>query len=137
VGGYLFDFPRTAVAGAEPTRDQAELISALRDAVTAGVDQLMPGTPLRRVAQRCEQVLSESAHAQRFGVPAHTMSGFWGHGLGLGWEPPWIGIDSAENVQAGMCLAVERRAAVDGLGGAQHEENVLVGPNGPERLTTE
>jgi Xaa-Pro aminopeptidase len=65
------------------------------------------------------------------------MSGFWGHGLGLGREPPWIGIESAENVQAGMCLAVERRAAVDGLGGAQHEENVLVGPNGPERLTTE
>jgi hypothetical protein len=34
-----------------------------------------------------------------------------------------------------MCLALERRAAVRGLGGAQHEENVLVGADGPELLT--
>jgi Xaa-Pro aminopeptidase len=34
-----------------------------------------------------------------------------------------------------MCLAIERRAAVDELGGAQYEDNVLVGSEGPELLT--
>jgi Xaa-Pro dipeptidase len=63
------------------------------------------------------------------------MSGFWGHGLGLGLEPPWIGPDSPETVEDGMCLALERRAAVEELGGAQYEDNVLVGANGPELLT--
>jgi Xaa-Pro aminopeptidase len=63
------------------------------------------------------------------------MSGFWGHGLGVGWEPPWIGPGSRELVEEGMCLAVERRAAVDGLGGAQYEDDVLVGADGPELLT--
>ena len=66
---------------------------------------------------------------------AHTMSGFWGHGLGLGWEPPWIGPDNLQVVEQGMCLAVERRAAVEGLGGAQYEDNVIVAADGPELLT--
>jgi Xaa-Pro aminopeptidase len=63
------------------------------------------------------------------------MSGFWGHGLGLGFEPPWIGVDTRDVAEPGMCLAVERRAAVTGLGGAQYEDDVLVGPGGPELLT--
>ena len=63
------------------------------------------------------------------------MNGFWGHGLGLAFEPPWVGPRSREVVEAGWCLAVERRAAVPGLGGAQHEDCVLVTANGPELLT--
>ena len=34
-----------------------------------------------------------------------------------------------------MCLALERRARVPGLGGAQYEDDVLVGADGPEVLT--
>jgi Xaa-Pro dipeptidase len=135
VGGYLFDFARTVVVGGEPTEAQRDLLDALRGAVGAGIELLRPGTPLSEVARGCEAALEASAHAERHGVPAHTMSGFWGHGLGLGWEPPWIGPDSPELVEPGMCLAIERRAAVDGLGGAQYEEDVLIGLDGPELLT--
>jgi Xaa-Pro aminopeptidase len=63
------------------------------------------------------------------------MGGFWGHGMGLDFGPPWIGPDSREPVQAGWCLALERRAAIAGLGGAQYEDNVLVGPTGADLLT--
>ena len=63
------------------------------------------------------------------------MGGFWGHGLGLGWEPPWLGPACDERLEPGMCLAIERRVAVDGLGGAQYEDDVLVGDDGPELLT--
>lgn len=136
LGGYMFDFARSTVVGGAPSDEQAGLLDALCEAVAAGIALLHPGVPLADVAQRCETVLAASGHAHRHGVPAHTMSGFWGHGLGLGWEPPWIGLRSVETVEAGMSLALERRAAVDGLGGAQYEDNVLVGADGPELLTT-
>ena len=135
VGGYLFDFARSTVIGADPTPEQSDLLDALRGSVAAGIELLRPGVALSAVAQRCERVLAGSAHARRHGVPAHTMSGFWGHGLGLGWEPPWIGPQSSERVEEGMCLALERRAAVGGLGGGQYEDDVLVGADGPELLT--
>jgi Xaa-Pro aminopeptidase len=34
-----------------------------------------------------------------------------------------------------MCLAIERRIEAPGLGGAQHEDDVLVTAAGPEVLT--
>jgi Xaa-Pro aminopeptidase len=135
VGGYLFDFARSLVVGGAPTEQQAELMAAVRGAVAAGIEALRPGVPLADVAARCEEALAASALARRDGVPANPMSGFWGHGLGLGFEPPWIGRASREVVDAGWCLAVERRASVLGLGGAQHEDDVLVGPAGAEVLT--
>jgi Xaa-Pro aminopeptidase len=135
VGGYLFDFARSTVVGGHATEEQADLIDALRASVTAGIEVLRPGVPLAEVVARCEDTLDASRHARRHGTPAHTMSGFWGHGLGVGWESPWIGPQSDEVVEAGWCLAVERRARVAGLGGAQYEDDVLVGPDGAELLT--
>jgi hypothetical protein len=38
-------------------------------------------------------------------------------------------------VDPGAGLAIERRAAVAGISGAQHEDDVLVGPEGPELIT--
>jgi ectoine hydrolase len=135
VGGYLFDFARTVVVGGQPSVEQAELIDSLRAAVQAGIAVLRPGVPLGDVARACEEALAASEHAQRHGTPKHVMGGFWGHGLGLGFDPPWIGPASQEVVEQGWCLAVERRAAVPGLGGAQWEDDVLVGSDGPEVLT--
>jgi len=135
VGGYLFDLARSAVVGGAPSAEQAELIDAMRGSVAAGVAALRPGVPLSEVARRCDEALAASEHARHHGAPSHVMSGFWGHGLGLAFEPPWIGPDSHEIVEAGWCLAIERRAAVDGLGGAQHEDDLLIGPEGPELLT--
>ena len=135
VAGYLFDLARSVVVGGRPDDQQAELIGALREAVQAGTGELRPGARLGAVAQRCDAVLASSVHAKRHGVPTHLMHGIWGHGLGLGFEPPWLGPDSNEVVQEGWCLALERRAAVPGLGGAQHEDNVLVTAEGPELLT--
>ena len=114
--------------------EQSELIAALRDSVTAGIDALRPGAPLSDVAGACEDALAGSAHARRHGVPRHLMGGFWGHGLGLGFEPPRIGPESTDIVEPGWCLAVERRAAVPGLGRAQYDDDVLIGPGGAELL---
>jgi hypothetical protein len=37
--------------------------------------------------------------------------------------------------EPGLCLAIERRAAVPALGGAEHEDDVLITADGCERLT--
>ena len=136
VGGYLFDFARTVVVGDTATSEQSELIAALRTSVLAGIEALRPGVELSEVARACEEALAASAHARRHGTPEHLMGGFWGHGLGLAFEPPWLGPDSHEVVEPGWCLAVERRAAIPGLGGAQYEDNVLIGPTEAELLTS-
>lgn len=135
IGGYLFDLARTKVVGDAATGEQRDLIDALRGAVAAGIEELRPGVRLSDVARRCEEALAGSTHARRHGVPAHVMGGFWGHGLGLGFEPPWIGPASGEVVEEGWCLAIERRAAVADIGGAQHEDDVLVRSEGPELIT--
>lgn len=135
VAGYLFDFARTVVVGGAASEEQAALIEAMCASVQAGIDALRPGVPLSEVVRCCEGALAASDHGRRQGIPPNLMGGFWGHGLGLGFEPPWIGPDSSEVVEVGWCLAVERRAAVPGLGGAQYEDNVLIGPDRAELLT--
>jgi Xaa-Pro aminopeptidase len=135
VAGYLFDLARTVVVGGAASEEQAELIEAMCASVQAGIDALRPGVPLSEVVRCCEGALAASDHGRRQGIPQNLMGGFWGHGLGLGFEPPWIGPDSSEVVEVGWCLAVERRAAVPGLGGAQYEDNVLIGPDRAELLT--
>lgn len=135
VGGYLFDFARSVVVGDVASEEQLEFIGAMRASVMAGIEVLRPGVAVSEVVRACEDALAASEHARRHGVPEHLMGGFWGHGLGLGFEPPWLGPDSAEVVEPGWCLAVERRAAVPGLGGAQYEDDVLIGPGGAELLT--
>jgi Xaa-Pro aminopeptidase len=135
VGGYLFDFARSVVVGDVASAEQAELIDAMRASVMAGIGVLRPGVALSDVVRTCEAELAASEHAHRHGIPKHLMGGFWGHGLGLGFESPWIGPNSETVVEAGWCLAIERRAAVPGLGGAQYEDDVLIGPNGAELLT--
>jgi Xaa-Pro aminopeptidase len=135
VSGYMFDFARSVIVGAAADEEKLDLIEAMRDSVMAGVRALCPGVRLSEVAAACEDALAASSHARRHGVPDNLMGGFWGHGLGLGFEPPWIGRDTTEIVEPGWCLAVERRAAVAAVGGAQHEDDVLVGPDGAEVLT--
>ena len=139
VAGYVFDFARSFVVGRAPLPEQQLLLDAVRDSVQAGIDALRPGVTLGSVAQHCEEALASSEYARRHGVPPSVMGGAWGHGLGLGFEPPWITADSSVIVQAGMCFAVERRIeAPNGPAsarGAQYEDNVLITETGAELLT--
>ena len=135
VYGYLFDFGRSRVVGTRPTQEQQQLLAAVRDSVNAGTELLRPGQRLGWVADRCEEVFAESAYARRRGQPRHTMSGAWGHALGLDWGPPWITRDSTLEIRPGMYFALERRIEAPGLGGANYENNILVTEEGPEVVT--
>lgn len=135
VEGYLFDFGRSRVAGKPPTREQQEILDAVRDSVHAGTELLRPGQTLGAVARRCEEVFAQSAYVRGHGQPRHTMGGAWGHSLGLDWGPPWIMADSTVEVRPGMYFAVERRIEAPGRGGANYENNIVVTETGPEIVT--
>ena len=133
--GYLFDFGRSRVVGRPPSREQQEILEAVRDSVKEGTALLRPGKTLGAVARRCEEVLAASSYARRHGLPATTMGDAWGHSLGLDWGRPWIESRSPTVIEPGMCFAIERRVEAPGVGGANYENNVIVTDAGPEVVT--
>lgn len=58
-----------------------------------------------------------------------------GHGIGLETEEEWIDDDSSRSIEAGMVVAIEVYAEVDGHGAIGDEETYVVWPDGPEQLT--
>lgn len=127
--GYLFDFSRSRVVGTEATTVQQELLDLTRAIVDAVVAELRPGRTAGDAGAVGARMLAEHGHPlaeQEF--PA------LGHGLGLGFEPPYLVPGDPTPIRPGMCFAVERRVNVDGHG-ATFERNVLVTEDGPELLS--
>jgi Xaa-Pro aminopeptidase len=135
IDGYLFDLGRSRVVGRSPTREQQEILDAVRDSVRAGTELLRPEETLGAVAQCCEEVLGASAYARRHGRPRKMMGGTWGHSLGLDWGSPWIESSSSTVIRSGMCFAIEQRIEAPGIGGANYENDVIVTDAGPEIIT--
>lgn len=127
--GYLFDFSRSRVVSAEATAVQRELLDLTRTIVDAVVAELRPGRTAGDAGAVGARMLAEHGHPlaeQEF--PA------LGHGLGLGFEPPYLTPGDSTPIRPGMCFAVERRINVNGHG-ATFERNVLVTEHGPELLS--
>lgn len=127
VKGYIFDFARSVVvrgAGSE-----TPLQCAARQTVEAVVEALRPGNTIGHAVRLGFQVLSDSGFAD-----AGTSFEALGHGLGLGWEEPWLLPDVDDFVEPGMVIAVERDMWI-GDDGAAYENDVLITEGGPEVLT--
>jgi len=71
---------------------------------------------------------------ERRGYPLQGVFSGLGHGIGLGWDSPWLTRDEASVLQPGMVLNVERTVQRDGYLG-DFEETVLLTERGPELLT--
>jgi Xaa-Pro aminopeptidase len=59
---------------------------------------------------------------------------FFGHGIGLGWEGPWLTYDHDTVLEPGMTVAVEIALVAGGIGAA-HEDAVLVTDGEAEVMT--
>jgi Xaa-Pro aminopeptidase len=134
VDGYLFDFGRSRVVGRKPDEAQQRMLDVTRDSVGAGIAAVRPGAALGEVARAANDAFASSAFARCDEALAPEFAS-WGHSLGLNWEGPFIDADSEVAMEPGMCLAIEKRVAVPGVGGANYEDNVLVTANGCEILT--
>ncbi len=58
-----------------------------------------------------------------------------GHGIGLGWELPWLTPTSEIVLEPGMTIAVEQHVSRPGAGTMRYEETVLVTEGEPEIMT--
>ena len=138
--GYLSDFGRTVAVG-PPTDSQQRLLQVLHEALDITIGAIRPGAAVKDVVAAGDEALAASGVSLgtpgpgrvpglRASYPAH-----WGHGLGLGWERPWLVSAEDLTIQPGMVLAVERAITLEGAGVAAAEQNLIVTETGVELLT--
>jgi Xaa-Pro aminopeptidase len=100
------------------------------------MEQIKPGVKVKQVAQHGLDL------SRQYGAESNQMAEKWphfGHGLGLFFEKPYLGVAMCtdEDVfEEGMALGVEAFFGQPGLGSAGFEQNMLVGADGVELLTS-
>jgi Xaa-Pro aminopeptidase len=136
-GGYFWDFGRTRVIGDDPTDAQRGLIQAAIDIVDAVCGAIRPGVTAAEVYAVGEAAMAENEVVRSLPVEEADTEGFpaVGHGIGLGWEAPWLTPTDETVLETGMTIAVETLFGHPTLGGGFHEENGVVTDAGFEVLT--
>ncbi len=126
--GYLFDLARSTAVGAASSR-QVDAFEAAIACVEASIAAIRPGATASSVAE---------AGLGKMRDLGYDLGGAFtgmGHGIGLGWDAPWLISGDETALQPGMVLCVERGVKRDGFSG-DFEETVLVTETGPELLTS-
>lgn len=137
LAGYYWDFGRCKVIGDAPTVEQKELIEANIAIVEAVCQAIRPGIAASDAHKAGAQVASNLAIVRRVTAEPGETEGFpaLGHGIGLGWEGPWITADDRTVFEPGMAIAVETLFGHPSVGGTFFEENGLVTDTGFEVLS--
>lgn len=133
VDGYIFDFSRSAVVGEKGNREQRELLEIAATTVEIALEEIGLGMRVSEWVNRIERRLEKMAclRPSLTGVP----TGFYGHGLGLAMEAPWIQPGDDSELAEGMYLSVERTMSVKDVGCAMYEENFILTRDGIDLLT--
>lgn len=132
VDGYFYDFVRSLVVGGNPTDTQRAMLEAAVGVVHHVCDELVTGRVASEVHEDGRRwVESQDWPSQGFEVVPLP---FWAHGIGLGWEGPWIAASDNTVLAEGMTVAVEVMVTGHGMG-AGFEETVLMTDAGPEIMT--
>lgn len=132
IGGYYTDLARTTVVGRRATDAQREVLDAAVALVEHVIEGVRPGVTVGELCRRGDGWRREHGFADSAEHPTH---GFYGHGLGLGTERPWIMADDSTPLEPGMVFAVETIVARDGVGAANFEQTLVVADGSPEILT--
>lgn len=121
--GYEAGLARTFVAGSGGGG------SALGERCGAGMDALLGACRAGAVGADLYQAWE--------GVGLGPASVVLAHGLGLGAEPPMIGLGRGRDavLEEGMVLSVQSWVTEEGVGGSLQRETVVIGASGPVVLT--
>lgn len=125
--GYYFDVSRSRAIGAA-TKEQIGAFEAAIAAVEAGIAALRPGATAGDVAT------AGLRKQESLGFPLKGVFSGLGHGIGLGWDSPWLVPHETMPLVPGMVLNFERTLTREGYLG-DFEETVLLTEHGVERLT--
>jgi Xaa-Pro aminopeptidase len=108
----------------------AKVYGAVLAAQERAIAAIRPGAPARDVDAAARTALAGAGYGEAF---SHGL----GHGLGLQvHEAPDLRASSDEVLRAGMVVTVEPGVYLPGWGGVRIEDDVLVTPDGCERLST-
>jgi Xaa-Pro aminopeptidase len=139
--GYFFDLQRTVVVGGEPSPRLRWLLEGVVGVVEALCAACRPGIQAADVARVRDTWLADYGyHDQPSAAAAYEadlmekLTGV-GHGMGLGFELPWIDTASPSTLEPGMTIALEVYLSEPGVGTVAFEHVVLVTAGEPEILT--
>ncbi len=127
VDGYYFDHARSKPVG-HATAEQVRVFEAPLLAVRQAMAVVRPGVTAADIARAGREKL-ESLGFELEG----SFKGF-GHGIGLGWDSPWLVESDHTPIEENMVLCVERSVRHMGYVG-DFEETVVVTKDGYELLT--
>jgi Xaa-Pro aminopeptidase len=130
VEGYCSDITRTFVVGRAPDERQREIHGLVREAngsASALVRQGMRGKDADALAR---DYIERRGHGEAFG---HSL----GHGIGLEiHEAPRLAKSAESPLPAGAVVTIEPGIYLEGWGGVRVEDDVFLGADGPEVLTS-
>lgn len=137
-GGYFFDFARSRCVGDEPSDDQQLLLEAAVGCIETMAGAARPGATAGDLYAVGDAFVAESEFRRRFPPLNRDVISFpaLGHGLGLGWERPYLQPNDPFELEPNVYLAIEVQFAHKSLGGVMFEHDVLVTSGTPETLTT-
>ena len=129
-GGYLWDFGRSTVIGAEPTTKQRTILETTINGVETICAAIRPGITASDVGDFGAAWLRNSPIG-------HALPEFpaVGHGIGMSWERPWLMHGDRTVLQPGMFLAVELLLGDQETGLCMFEQNGFVTSTGFELLS--
>lgn len=127
VEGYYFDLSRSKAIG-PPSNRQVEVFEAAIGIVEAAIAGIRPGAVAEAVAA------AGLARQAALGYPNDGVFSGLGHGLGLGWDAPWLAPGDATVIEPGMVLCIERTIRRGGYLG-DFEETVVVTEDGCKKIT--
>jgi Xaa-Pro aminopeptidase len=127
VDGYMFDLARAKAVGPVTNR-QVELFESAISCIEATLAAIRPG------ATAGDLGAAGLDKQQSLGFRVDGVFSAMGHGLGLGWDDPWLARGVATEIVPDMVLCIERTIQQDGYLG-DFEETVLITPGGYELLT--
>ena len=133
--GYWLDPGRTAVAGGKPSAAQAELLENCIRIVNQVIDEIRPGVKVVDVARFGDRL---SAAVGGAGSQMNQQWPLYGHGIGLYWEHPYIGVDMCDHddvFEAGMALGVEVFLHAEGSRAGGFRTKLPAAPGRPEIIT--
>jgi Xaa-Pro aminopeptidase len=129
VDGYCADLTRTVVVGRRADERQRAIYELVRSAQTRALDRLRPGMTGRVGDALARDVIVERGFGHAFG---HSL----GHGLGLEvHEGPRLSPTAEAQLPLHAVVTVEPGIYLPGWGGVRLEDDVYLGPAGPECLS--
>lgn len=128
--GYCSDITRTFVVGAPPTERQREVHAVVRESNGSASALVRAGMRGRDADALARDYIERRGFGEAFG---HSL----GHGIGLEiHEAPRLARTAEGPLPAGAVVTIEPGIYLEGWGGVRIEDDLLLGSDGPEVLTS-